>query len=74
LSRASSTARTRTASRTPEPASPTSAPSSVGRSACSGCCCSRSSLDALKLPLIVVAIQIVLGVLALIFTQFTNSN
>ena len=32
------------------------------------------TLDALKLPLIVVAIQIVLGVLALIFTQFTNSN
>lgn len=30
------------------------------------------TLDALKLPLIVVAIQIVLGVLALIFTQFTN--
>ena len=32
------------------------------------------TLDALKLPLLVVAIQIVLGVLALIFTQFTNSN
>ena len=32
------------------------------------------TLDALKLPLMVVAIQIVLGVLALIFTQFTNSN
>lgn len=32
------------------------------------------TLDALKLPLIVVTIQIVLGVLALIFTQFTNPN
>jgi hypothetical protein len=32
------------------------------------------TLDALKLPLMVIAIQIVLGVLALIFTQFTNPN
>jgi ABC-type uncharacterized transport system YnjBCD permease subunit len=30
------------------------------------------TLDALKLPLLIVAIQIVLGVLTLIFTQFTN--
>lgn len=32
------------------------------------------TLDALKLPLMVVAIQIVLGVLTLVFTQFTNPN
>jgi hypothetical protein len=32
------------------------------------------TLDALKLPLMVVAIQIVLGVLTLVFTQFTNPS
>jgi len=36
--------------------------------------CRERTLDALKLPLLIVAIEIVLGVLAIIFNAFTNGG